>query len=100
MGNKVKIDKESLVLLCEKAAISLSLEEKDELLNQLNSIADLFDQIRNLTVAKADFTRHETFLQEDKATIFKNVEEMENNVPLKEGKFVLSPVINYQGVKK
>jgi aspartyl/glutamyl-tRNA(Asn/Gln) amidotransferase C subunit len=98
-NNKRKIDHNALELLCKMANITLTQEEKDQLILQLNSIARLFDQISTHTTKKVSFSRRSTVLSEDIPFAFSNVEGILNNVPSKRENSVVCPVMRFQGKK-
>lgn len=94
-----KIDDHALNLLCKMANISLTQEEKEHLIIQLNSIAQLFDQISTHTTKKDSFSRRSTFLSEDNPSSFPNIEGILSNVPSKRDNSVVCPVMKFQGKK-
>jgi Asp-tRNA(Asn)/Glu-tRNA(Gln) amidotransferase C subunit len=98
-NSKRKIDYNALDLLCKMANISLTQEEKEYLIVQLNSIARLFDQISTHTTKKDSFSRRSTVLSEDNPFVFSNVEGILNNVPSKHENSVVCPVMRFQGKK-
>lgn len=81
------------------ASISLTQDEEELLLMQLNSIAELFDQISVHTTMKESFARRSTILAEDVPQVFPAVEEILQNVPTKKEHSVVCPVMKFQGKK-
>jgi aspartyl/glutamyl-tRNA(Asn/Gln) amidotransferase C subunit len=95
-----KIDQHALDLLCKMSSIALTQDEADQILIQLNKIADLFDQISTHTTMKDTFARRSNVLDEDIPQEFPSVHEILQNVPSVDGQAVVCPVMKFQGSKK
>lgn len=101
MENKErKIDQHALDLLCKMSSIALTQDEANQILAQLNKIADLFDQISSHTTMKDAFSRRANLVEDDVPQEFPSVDEILQNVPTVEGHAVVCPVMKFQGTKK
>ncbi|MCK5848619.1 MAG: hypothetical protein KAH01_05425 [Caldisericia bacterium] len=99
MGNSNKITNDILKSICRMSSLSLTEDEQADIIEQLNSIASLFDEV-NTSPDGIDDLRTENYLSPDKPKLFQNVKGLMKNVPVKEENLVVCPVMSFKGKQK